>query len=85
MFDMDALVTAAEAAAQLPGVSRHLIGMWVTNGKLAARGRRGRSPLYRWGDVLAVEAAMRNSPYSRRGAAHDRKSDRQLGQLVAVR
>jgi hypothetical protein len=83
--NLDALVTATEAASVMPSVSKHLIGMWVANGKLEAKGRRGRSPLYRWGDVLAVEATMRNSPYSRRGATHDRKATRQSGELAEAR
>lgn len=60
-MNMDALVTATEAAAGLPDVSRHLIGMWVQHEKLTPKGRRGRSPLYRWGDIVAVEAATRTS------------------------
>lgn len=59
--NLDALVTAPEVAAVMPDVSRHLIGMWVRQGRLTVRGRRGRSPLYRLGDVVAVEAAMRLS------------------------
>lgn len=68
--NLDALVTASEAATVLPDVSRHLIAMWVRAGKLAPAGQRGRSPLYRWGDVLAVEATMRRSPYSSRNPRH---------------
>jgi hypothetical protein len=83
-MNLDALVTATEAASVMPDVSKHLIGMWVANDKLKPRGRRGRSPLYRWGDLVAVEAQMRNSPYSHRGAANDRKPARQTGQLAAA-
>lgn len=73
MLDLDAEVTAAEAASQLPQISRQLIAMWVKAGKLTPCGRTGRSPLYRWGDILAVEAATRNSPYSSRYRWRDRK------------
>lgn len=55
MLNLDARVTATEASTGLPGVSVALIGMWVRLGKLHATGRRGRSPLYRWGDILIVE------------------------------
>lgn len=68
-MNMDALVTATEAAAGLPDVSRHLIGMWVRHGKLNVKGHRGRSPLYRWGDIVAVEAATRMSNRGRPRAA----------------
>ncbi len=84
MLNMDARVTAAEAATLLPGVSRHVIAMWVARGKLTPVGRRGRSPVYRWGDILRVESAMRNSPYSSRAADRDRKPDRHRGLLVAT-
>jgi hypothetical protein len=60
-MNLDALVTATEAATRLPDVSRHLIGMWERLGKIGRRDMRGRSPLYRWGDILAVEADMRTS------------------------
>lgn len=61
-----ALVTATEAATRLHGVSVHLIGWWVGQGKLAAVDRRGRSPLYRWGDLLDIERATRLNPRSSR-------------------
>lgn len=72
-FNPDALVTAAEAAASphLHGVSRQLIGMWRHLGKLSARGTRGRSPLYRYGDLLQVERETRRSGYSHRLARYD--------------
>jgi hypothetical protein len=64
----DALVTATEAAASphLKGVCRHLIGMWKTLGKLEVQGRSGRSPLFRYGDILRVERDTRNSQMSHR-------------------
>lgn len=64
----DVLVTATEAAASphLKGVCRHLIGMWKTLGKLTVKGRRGRSPLFRYGDILDVERDTRRSGHSHR-------------------
>jgi len=62
----DTRVTAAEAALLLGDVSRHLIYFWVAAGKLAPVGKRGRSPLYRWGDLVAVELATRLSRRSAR-------------------
>jgi hypothetical protein len=66
----DALVTAREAedypAFKQRRVTRHLIGMWKHMGKLAPAGKRGRSPLYRWGDLVDVEVATRTSGRSAR-------------------
>lgn len=69
-MNLDAKVTATEAAASpaLKGVCRHLIGMWKTRGKLEVQGRRGRSPLFRYGDILRVEQQTRTSGYSHRDA-----------------
>jgi hypothetical protein len=69
--DLDALVTAAEAASLMrqAGVTRHMIYMWVRAGKVQPRGMRGRFPLYRWGDLLQAERATRRSGYSHRAAA----------------
>ncbi len=50
-------LTATEAAAILP-VSVPLISIWKAKGKLKPVGQRGRSPLYRWGDLVAVERAQ---------------------------
>lgn len=69
-MNLDALVTATEASAHLPDVSRHLIAVWAHQGKLAKRGNCGRSPLYRWGDILAVERDARTS-----GMGRPRKHD----------
>jgi len=55
----DRLVTAAEIETLIPTVSRHLVYVWRGTGKLVERSKRGRSPLYRWGDVTAIEAATR--------------------------
>jgi hypothetical protein len=55
----DVLVTAAEVERLMPSVSRHLVYTWRALGKLEPKSSRGRSPLYRWGDVLEVERATR--------------------------
>lgn len=65
-MNVDARVTAVEAASRMPDVSRHLIYMWVALGKLESVGKRRRSPLYRWGDILDVEKATRMTPNSAR-------------------
>lgn len=67
-LNMDALVTATEAAASpaLDDICRHLIGMWKHQGKLQVMGKRGRSPLYRYGDVIEVERQTRRSGFSHR-------------------
>jgi hypothetical protein len=83
IVNLDALVSAREAAGYPPmahnGVCRHTIGMWKTLGKLSPVGMRGRSPLYRWGDVLQVERDTRCSGNSRRSStcrSCDRASER---------
>jgi hypothetical protein len=64
--DLDAEVTAVEAASVL-GVDRHVIYMWRALGKVDPVGSRGRSPLYRWGDLLGVERETRaNDPAGQR-------------------
>lgn len=65
--DRDAEVTATEIEQLLPTVSRHLVYVWRRAGKLEVKGRRGRSPLYRWGDVVDVERETRTAdPASQR-------------------
>lgn len=59
-MNLDAKVTAVEAAPML-GVDRHRIYAWRAFGKLRPVGTRGRSPLYRWGDLLRVERETRRS------------------------
>lgn len=66
---MDLLVTATEAASTpwlRSDVCRHLIGMWRHQGKLETRGQRGRSPLFRLGEIVAVERSTRRSGFSHR-------------------
>lgn len=60
-------VTAAEAA-KLLGIDRHLIYVWRASGKLEPAGKRGRSPLYRWCDLVQVERDTRTSGRSYRGS-----------------
>lgn len=71
-MNLDALVTAREAedypALRAAHVTRHLIYVWRAMGRLKVRGHRGRSPLYRFGDVLRVERETRRSGSSHRGA-----------------
>jgi hypothetical protein len=60
----DALVTASYASKRL-GVSIACICMWRNDGRIQVKGRRGRSKLYRWGDLTEVERQTRRSPYGR--------------------
>lgn len=67
IVDRDAKVTAAEVERLIPTVSRHLVYVWRAAGKLEPTGMRGRSPVYRWGDVLDVERETRTAdPASQR-------------------
>lgn len=71
IVNLDALVTAREAEAH-PGlqryrVTRHLIYTWRSLGKIEPVDRRGRSPLYRFGDILLAERDTRRSGASHRG------------------
>lgn len=65
-LDMDALITGAQAA-RLVGVTRAAVCTWRSTGRLQPQGQRGRSPLYRFADVLAVERDTRRSGKSHRG------------------
>ena len=68
----DALVTAREAqdhpGLKRHGVCRHTIAWWRSTGKVEPLDRRGRSPLYRFGDILVVERDTRLSGTSHRTA-----------------
>lgn len=82
-MNLDALVTAREAqdfaALRAHRVCRHLIGMWRHAGRLTAQGKRGRSPLYRFGDILKAERDTRVSGSSHRAEgcrSCDRASER---------
>lgn len=69
MGDPNTLVTAVEIEQQLTTVSRHLVYVWRSQGRIKAYGKRGRSPLYRWGDVVKAEAATRTAdPAGQRAA-----------------
>lgn len=67
-MNLDAQVSALDAAGWLKaaGVCRHRVYAWRSEGRIAPVGRRGRSPLYRWGDVLRAEAETRMSGLSHR-------------------
>lgn len=65
MYDMDARLPAHLAALFLR-VSPQLINYWRSSGLLTPIDRRGRSPRYRLGDLIAVEANARRHPQSRR-------------------
>jgi hypothetical protein len=61
MGDPNTLVTAVEIERQLTTVSRHLVYLWRSQGRITERGKRGRSPLYRWADVVRAEAETRTA------------------------
>ncbi len=67
-WDMDALVTAREAA-QAVYVSKQLFNYWRSSNKIQPKGtdRKGHK-LYRLGDVIEVEKAAFNAPTSTRRA-----------------
>jgi hypothetical protein len=74
--NLNAGLTYVEAAGLL-GVSPATVAMWALRGweastgerrRLAVVGRRGRSRLYRYGDLVDAEADTRRSPFSRRVA-----------------
>lgn len=68
-YDRDALVTAATGARAL-GISRQVIAMWKRDGKVTPAKHRGRSPLYRLGDLIdANTAALAQHRYCHRYAA----------------
>lgn len=54
----DALLTATQLVMRFKVISLPLICMWRRKGYLEVKGHEGRSPLYRYGDVEAVEARM---------------------------
>lgn len=68
-LDMDAHLTGAQAATYV-GESKQLVRKWRADNKLhpVAYTAAG-APLYRLGDVLAVERDTRESPHSNRRAA----------------
>lgn len=70
-MNLDALVTPREAeehpALKAYRVTRHRIGQWAGQGRFPVCGRRGRSPLYRFGDILRAERDTRRSGSSHRG------------------
>jgi hypothetical protein len=70
IVNLDAQVSAIEAAGWLStaGVCRHRVYAWRSEGRITEVGKRGRSPLYRFGDVLQAEADTRMSGLSHRTA-----------------
>ncbi len=64
-MDLDAKLPA-HLAARLVGVSRQLINYWRASGALTPVAVKGRSPLYRIGDLVEVERDMRRSSRSHR-------------------
>jgi hypothetical protein len=60
----DALVTASYAARRLH-VSIACICMWRNEGRITVSKTKGRTKLYRWGDLTEVEKQTRRSPYGR--------------------
>ncbi len=68
IVNLEAKVSALEAATWLEsaGVCRHRVYAWRSEGRITQVGQRGRSPLYRWGDVLEAEAETRMSGLSHR-------------------
>lgn len=70
IVNLDAQVTAREAQDYPPlakaGVCRHTIAWWRTTARIEPAGQRGRSPLFRWGDLLRAERDTRLSGLSRR-------------------
>lgn len=54
----DALLTATQLTNWFKVISVPLIGMWRRKGHLEVKGYAGRSPLYRYGDVVEVERRM---------------------------
>lgn len=66
-YDRDAEVTAAQAAAAL-GISRQVVAMWKAKGAIVPTRHRGRSPLYRLGDIIDANAAALASGHSHRAS-----------------
>lgn len=68
MANLDTPVTAAEFQ-HLTGVSRHVVGMWRKRGLITAIAHRGRSPLYRYRDLLHTERNTRQTVATHGGKA----------------
>lgn len=67
-YDRNAEVTAAQAARAL-GISRQVVAMWKAGGKIEPKKTKGRSPLYRFGDIIDANAEALASGYSHRMTA----------------
>ncbi len=70
MQNPDVLVPAWFAIKRL-GVTKQTFNNWRASGKLTPNDNGE----YRWGDVLEVESATRNSPNSRRGTTRRPAAD----------
>jgi hypothetical protein len=62
--EVERLTTDDELDDAKPSISRHLVYMWRGMGLLEPQGKRGRSPLYRWGDICDVERRMAKRAWS---------------------
>lgn len=68
-MDPETRLTAPEAAMTSLGITADVVRQWKARSLIEAVGKRGRSPLFRWGDLLAVERDTRRSGYSHRRIA----------------
>lgn len=67
-MDLELLVTAPEFALWTEGrATVKVITAWRLRGKIQVRGYRGRSPLFRFGDLLDVEKKTRRTVEHRGG------------------
>ena len=62
----DTKVTIAEIRTVFPKVTQGTVYMWAQRGKIRRAGKRGRNPLFYWGDVVAAETETRLTPQSTR-------------------
>lgn len=65
MLDLDAVLTASEAA-RVARVTKQLFNYWRAKGKIVSCGTHRSRPVYRLGDVVDVEAEMRGNSRSSR-------------------
>jgi hypothetical protein len=62
----DAKVTIAEIRTVFPDVTPATIYMWAQRDKIRRAGKRGRHPLFYWGDIVGAERETRLVPQSTR-------------------
>ena len=70
-MNLDAQLTASQAALAV-GVTKQTFNHWRKQGYVQAVGADQGRAIYRYGDVLQVERAMRNANQSSRGAVRRR-------------